>query len=102
MEVHPQLDKGESQYTVNRTILLQVTLGKDLHLGPWQTKAVYVDVSSSQDMIPICLVSPSECTMAQFGCDFTEQLWQQGEAKPLINVTNWNINTVAISKGGYY
>jgi len=37
MEVHPQLDNGESQHTVSRTSLLQVTLGKDLHLGPWQT-----------------------------------------------------------------
>ena len=82
MEVHPQHDNGESQHTVSRTSILQVILGNDLHLGPWQTKAMYVDVSSSQDMIPIGFMSPSECTMAQFGCDFTEQLWQQGEAKP--------------------
>ena len=59
-----------------------------LHLGPWQTKAVCVEVSASQEAIPIGLMSPSEHTMAQLGCDFAEQLWQQGEDEPVVMAAN--------------
>jgi len=37
--------------------------------------------------------------MAQFGCDFTEQLWQLGETEPRVMVTNWNSGTVCVDKG---
>jgi len=64
-------DNGDA-HVVSRSSVLQVTLGRDLCLGPRQIKAVSVHVDLSQASISVGLVSPSECTMAQFGCDFTE------------------------------
>ena len=41
-------------------------------------------------------MSPSECTMARLGCDFTEQLWQSGGTEQWVMATNRNSSTVVI------
>jgi len=65
-------------------VYYRLPLGETSVWVPGQTKAVSVHIDLSQASISVGLVSPSECTMAQFKCDFTEQLWQSGKTEPRV------------------
>ena len=99
-EVPPQCEPGESQPSVSVTSVLQVTVEKNVCLGPGQTKTVCVRVNDNRDVIPLGVVTPSEAVLAELQCDFVEQLWQQGEATSHMRDTNWNNSSpVMIRKG---
>ena len=96
-EVPAQCEPGESQPSVSVTSVLQVTVEKNVCLGPGQTRTVYVRVNGNHCVVPLGVVTPSEAVLAELQCDFGEQLWQQGEATPHVRVNN--SSPVMISKG---
>ena len=81
-EVPAQCEPEESQPSVSVTSVLQVTVEKNVCLGPGQTRTVHVRVNDNRGVISLGVVTPSEAILAELQCDFVEQLWQQGEATP--------------------
>ena len=51
------------------TSVLQVTVEKNVCLGPGQTRTVYVRVNDNHGVIPLGVVIPSEAVPAELQCD---------------------------------
>ena len=76
-----------------------VVLDNHLHIGPFQTKTIPLNVVSAviSDLQTIAMITPSG-VVANLQCDFTDEVWDSSTSSILV-IINWSGKSLAIEQG---